>query len=176
MFLTQVQQSVQRLLAAHPFFAGDGDQQPIPVLAGNDKALISKAAQSISKLGLCVIVYPLGGDYDNNSSMTPIFERARFTCRVRENQVMNRGASGTGQPGDYVAEVIGVILKNHKPLAADGETPLGGGGIVLDGLIEGEDMNNITAWDLVWNYSGGVTHEAVRRDFSTDPLPGSLAV
>lgn len=174
MFLTHVQQSVTRLLSAHAYFAGTDGQPVIPVIAGNDKGLLSKASAAMSKVGLCVIVHPLGGDYDDNSTTTPCFRDARFTCRIRENQIINRGASGSGQPAELVGEVIAVILKNHRPTASDGTTFLGGGGIIVKALEMGEDIQpGIDAWDLIWTYSGGVIHEAVRLDFSADPLPGS---
>ena len=175
MFLTEVQQAIARYLNAHAFFKGDGSQPAIPVFAANDRALISKAKQSTGMLGICVIVAPLGGDFADTSARTPMLVPARFTCRVRENQTMNRGASGTGQPADYVAEVIGFLLQHHRPLAADGVTYLGGGGVVLTGISPGEDEPGVTAWDLIWTYDGGVSTDPVRRDFSTSPLPGSTA-
>jgi len=171
MFLTQVQQSVTRYLSEHVFFAGSGEVKGIPVIAANDKALATKAAGAMAKLGLCVIVVPLGGDFDNKSASIPYISPGRFTCRVRENQTVNRGASGTGQPGDYVAEVIALLLQHYRPYAIDGTTALGGGGIVLEGIAPGEDEPGLTAWDLIWSYAGGVSHEPVRLDFGADPLP-----
>lgn len=171
MFLTEVQQAVARYLGSHAFFVGRGGQKPIPVMAANDKSLAAKAAQSMGKMGLCVIVAPLGGDFNNSSSSTPFLSPARFTCRVRENQMVNRSGSGTGQPGDYVAEVCAQLLQHYSPLDPSGDR-LGGGGVVLTGISPGEDEPGITAWDLIWTYDGGITDAAVRRDFTATPLPG----
>lgn len=169
MFLTQVQQAVTRHLSSQPFFSGGDGVLPIPVIAGNDKGLAGKAAAAMGKLGLCIIVVPLGGDFSQQNIDIP-YLTGKFTCRVRENQMVNRGSSGTGQPGDYIAEVAALILHNHQPQTPEGSA-LGGGGIKLEAIASGEDEPGISAWDLIFSYDGGVSHEAVRLDFSTAPLP-----
>lgn len=167
MTLTLVQQSVVRHLSEHPFFSGTAEDgaKGIPVIAGNDKSLASKVETSMARLGLCVIVYPISGDFGNMNILTPYLQPARFNARVRENIVMNRSRSGTGQPADYVAEVCALLLQHHKPLAEDGITELGGGGIVLTGIVADEDEPGINAWNLIFQYSAGVSHEPVRLDF-----------
>jgi len=174
MFITQVQQSVQRFLSDHPFFKGEGNQIPIPVFAANDKNLIRLAQQSMGRIsGICVIVAGLGGDYSSHDGGEPYFDPARFTCRVRENPQTNRGSNtGSGMPADYVAEVCAQVLKNHRPTAIDGTTYLTGSGIICTGISPGEDEPGIIAFDMVFTCDGGVRHDPVRLDFANSPLPG----
>jgi len=167
MFLTHVQQAVTRYLAAAPFFAGSDGVLPITVLAGNDKGLAGKMNAAMGRMGVCVIVVPLGGTFGPKNTSYPCFSPGRFTCRVRENQTVNRAASGTGQPADYIAEQVASALHNYQPATRGGQA-LGGGGIVLEDLAVGEDETGITAWDVIWTYDGGVSHEPVRLDFTGD--------
>lgn len=166
MTMTYIQQAVVRHLSGHPFFTGEHGARPIPVIAGNDKSLKSKAEVSMGKLGICVIVYPLGGDFGAQSAAVPYMNPARFNCRVRENMITNRSTGGTQQPADYVAEVCAQLLQHHVPRRLDGE-PLGGGGIVLRAIAPDAEEPGIDAWNVVWEYSAGMAHEPVRLDFTS---------
>lgn len=174
MFLTEVQQSVARFLAAHPYFAGDGSSRPIPVIAANDKALLAKADKAVLSLGCCVVVQALGGDYSAESGPAPYLSPGRFVCHVYENMIVNRAASGSGQPGELVAEVCAQLLKNHQPLDAAG-SPLTGSGIVCHAITPNGEAGNLVAWDMVFHCDGGHLAEPVRRSFSAPPLPGAVS-
>ncbi|MES2705127.1 MAG: hypothetical protein V4726_00860 [Verrucomicrobiota bacterium] len=166
MTLTQVQQAVVRYLSDDPFFRGTGAEKEIPVIAGNDKSLESRVKTGMGRFGICVIVYPLGGDFGAHSASTPYLSPGRYNCRVRENITLNRGSGGSGQPADYVAEVCALLLQHHKPTAEDGKA-LGGGGIVLKSIAADEDEPGISAWNLVWEYAAGVSHDPVRLNFAS---------
>lgn len=168
MIMTYIQQAVVRYLSAHPFFAGEHGSRPIPVIAGNDKSLKAKAEASMGRLGLCVIVYPLGCDFGAQSASVPYMNPARFNCRVRENMITNRGSGGTQQSADYVAEVCAQLLQHHVPQRPDGQ-PMGGGGIVIRSIAPDAEEPGIDAWNVVWEYSAGMAHEPARLDFGTAP-------
>jgi len=170
MFFTNVQIAVTRYLASCDFFTGTDGLPSIPVIAGNDKGVLGKSKSAMGRLGLCVLVVPLGGDFAEGGGQSAFLNPGRFVCRVRENQIVNRGPGGCGDPGDYVAEVVAYLIKNYVPSTEDG-TALGGGGIVLEGMSPGEDEPGITAWDVIWTFEGGISHTPLRGAYNATDLP-----
>jgi hypothetical protein len=167
MTLTWIQQAIVRRLAAHPFFAGLNGERKIDVIAGNDRSLLAKSDTAMAKLGLCVIVYPISGDFAAHDATIPVMRPAAFNVRVRENVITNRGPSGTGQPADYVAEVCALLLLHHRPLAEGGTALNGiGGGLLPKGIVPDDDEKGINAWNLVVHISAGIPGDPVRLDFA----------
>jgi len=170
MFLSDVQFAVARHINDQPWFR---DQSPpIEAVPANDAVLVQKQAATLQRLGIGVLVYALGGDFEHHSSAILRYKGAQFGARVRENVGRNRSVTGSRQPAEEVAEQVAAALHLFTPMAPDGRV-LTGAGVIVKGIAPGEDEPGINAWDVLFEIAGDLRVSATRRAFSSvgEPLP-----
>jgi len=111
--LTSLQDQVVTRLEGQTFFSG---APSIPVIAENRRDLLTAVQTTLGKLGVCVVVGTPTARQDRPSLHTPPhFSRINLVCQVIENVLLNRAASGTGQPGSLVAEAVAYHLTGWAP-------------------------------------------------------------
>jgi len=111
--LLSLQTDCQARLAAQSFFSA---VPVIPVYIQMQKDIQSKINETLARLGIGIIM--LSARLSNKSpaaGSTPKWDRATLIARVIENVLINRAASGTGQPADLVAEAVAYYLHSWAP-------------------------------------------------------------
>ena len=173
MFLTEVQRAIVRTLEAHEFIAGTGGQRAIPVTASCDKDFLSRMQSAVATLGgLAVAVKTKGGDFRTPELGQLYYEDCEFRVAVLENIPVTRSSTGTGQPADYVAEVIAAIL--HQEVLTDKEdAALSGSCLLCTGIKEQTAFEGLYGFEVVCTLSGGRSLEPERKDFTRAGAPVS---
>jgi len=111
--LLSLQTDCQARLAAQSFFSA---QPAIPVYYQMQKDIQSSINTTLVKLGIGVIILSARLSNKNPAAgMYPKWDRAILVARVYENVIINRAASGTGQPADLVAEAAAYYLHSWAP-------------------------------------------------------------
>lgn len=111
--LLSLQTDCQARLQAQSFFSAT---PAILVYVEMQKDVQSKINESLARIGVGVII--LSAQLLNKSpaaGMYPKWDRASLVARVIENILVNRAASGTGQPADLIAESVAFYLHNWAP-------------------------------------------------------------
>ena len=110
---TTLQNQVVERLAELPFF---GEAPAIPVLAENRRDILSELRANLGKLGVCVVIgTPQARQTTPSKHSPPHFSRITVVCEIFENVILNRAASGSGQPGSLVAEAVAYYLTGWAP-------------------------------------------------------------
>lgn len=173
MFLTEVQRSIVRVLEAHEFIAGAGGQRAIPVTASCEKDFLSRMQSAVATLGgLAVAVKTKGGDFKSPDLTQVYYDEAEFRVVVLENIPVNRSGTGTGQPADYVAEVIAQILHQETLTDAEGAS-LSGSCLLCTGIVEQTAFEGLYGFEVKCTLGGGRTITPERRDFTRGGAPES---
>ena len=111
--MLNMQTDCQARLQAQVFFSA---QPAIPVYIQMQKDIQSKINETLVRLGIGIIM--LSARLSNKSPAAgswPKWDRATLVARVFENVIINRAASGTGQPADLVAEAVAYYLHSWAP-------------------------------------------------------------
>ena len=115
--LTDLQQEAAARLAAQAFFsdAGNASPRPVTVLTEQIGSLPARVAQSLGQLGVvCVLLTPTARTVHPNYPR-PYFDEIQLVARTQENVLLNRSATGTGQPASLVAESAAWFLHGFAP-------------------------------------------------------------
>ncbi len=120
--LTEIQQQAGARLSAQAFFsdAGAGVPSPVPVLTEQIGDLPGRVRQSLGQLGIVCVVLTPTARATNRDRVRPYFDEVKLVVRTQENVVLNRAASGTGQPASLVAEAAAWFLHGFVPTGPGG--------------------------------------------------------
>ncbi len=121
--LRAIQEAVVAQINGHEYFAGEEDsgQRAILALSEAKKDAVGKIGETIAKIGACVIVGIARAPVKSPNLRGPRFEDARLVCACHENVLVNRGASGTGEPCIAIAEAVARLLHLWTPTDGEGE-------------------------------------------------------
>lgn len=150
--LQSLQTDCRARLQAQTFF---GSQPQIPVYIEIQKDVQSQLNGTLARLGVGVIM--LSARLSNRSpapGMYPKWDRAAIVARVIENVIINRAASGTGQPADLIAECVAYYLHSWAPDCT--------GNKLMCDSVELVDDPRVLIYD-VHVFTGGVTQSAPVR-------------
>jgi len=150
--LYTLQMQVVAQLNAQSFFS---TAPAITVLSHRAKDLSNQVQQKLGKLGVCVIVGTPQARQDTPSKHSPPhFSRIGVVCAIYENVIINRASSGSGQPGDLVAEAVAFHLTGWSP-------EILGNALLIEGIepIEDERFNRFE----VTHFTGGAITEPTRQ-------------
>lgn len=117
--LRAIQESVVGKINAHEYFKGGDGQKAILALSEAKKDAVGKIRETIAKIGACVIVGIARAPVKSPNLKGPRFEDARLVCACHENVLVNRGASGTGEPCIAIAEAVARLLHLWTPADED---------------------------------------------------------
>ena len=115
--LTNIQEAVAAQLSRQEFFsdAKSGTPRAVPVLTEQTGDLQARIRQNLGALGIvCVVLTPTAVCTSVNRQR-PYFDEVRIVVRVQENVLLNRAATGTGQPGSLAAEAVAWHLHGFVP-------------------------------------------------------------
>lgn len=121
--LTEIQQQAGARLTAQAFFsdvAAAGVPKPLAVLTEQIGDLQGRVRQSLGQLGIVCVVLTPTARATNRDRVRPYFDEVKLVVRTQENVVLNRAASGTGQPASLVAEAAAWFLHGFVPAGVGG--------------------------------------------------------
>ena len=124
--LTNIQELVAARLGGEKFFSDAAAVAPQPLLVLTEQIgdLAARVRQNLGTLGLvCVVLTPTAASTSPNRQR-PYFEEVRIVVRVQENVLLNRAATGTGQPASLVAEAVAWALHGFAPEGLGGSLRL----------------------------------------------------
>lgn len=150
LYSLQTQASAQ--LSSEEFFSAD---PAITVIEHRAKDILNAVAQTLAKLGVCVIVGAPSARADTPGKYSPPhFSRINLVCAVWENVLVNRADGGSGQPGDLVAEAVAYYLTGWTP-------EILGNALLIEGIepIEDDRYNRFE----VSFFTGGAITEPTRQ-------------
>ena len=150
--LNTLQTQVVARLDAQTFFSA---APAITVLEHRAHDLLNRVQQTLGKLGICVIVGTPQARQDTPSKHSPPhFSRISVVCSIWENVIINRAASGSGQPGDLVAEAVAYYLTGWAPAIL-------GNALLIEGIepIQDDQYNRFE----VTHFTGGAITEPTRQ-------------
>jgi hypothetical protein len=111
--LKSLQTDCQARLQAQSFFSA---AKAIPVYIQMQKDIQSKINETLVRIGVGVIMLSARlGNKSPAAGSYPKWDRAEIVARVIENVTINRGASGTGQSADLIAEAAAYWLHSWAP-------------------------------------------------------------
>lgn len=150
--LTTLQDQIVTRLEAQTFFSA---APAITVLAENRRDLLTVLATNLAKLGICVVVGTPSAKQDTPSKHSPPhFSRISVVTAIFENVMLNRAASGSGQPGSLVAEAVAYYLTGFVPAIL-------GNALLIEGIDPVE--NDRYAVHEVTHFTGGAITEPPRQ-------------
>ncbi len=120
--LTEIQQQAGARLSTQAFFsdAAAGMPKPVAVLTEQIGDLQSRVRQGLGQSGIvCVVLTPTART-TNQDHVRPYFDEVKLVVRTQENVVLNRAATGTGQPASLVAEAAAWFLHGFVPVGVGG--------------------------------------------------------
>ena len=77
--------------------------------------LQARIQQNLGTLGIVSVVLTPTAISTNENRQRPYFDQVNLVVRVQENVLLNRAASGTGQPASLVAEAVAWFLHGFTP-------------------------------------------------------------
>lgn len=152
--LTTLQNEVVAQLAAQTFFK---TAPIITVLAHRNKDLTNQVNQIVAKIGVCVVIgTPVLRANTPGKHSPPHFSRIEVVSSIWENVIVNRGASGSGQPGDLVAEAVAYYLTGFAPASL-------GNALLIEGIEPLTDDPIYNRFEVT-HFTGGAIAAPTREE------------
>ncbi len=120
--LTEIQQQAGARLSTQAFFsdAAAGTPKPVLVLTEQIGDLAGRVRQSLGQPGIVCVVLTPTARATNRDRVRPYFDEVKLVVRTQENVLLNRAATGTGQPASLVAEAAAWFLHGFVPAGPGG--------------------------------------------------------
>jgi|GEM_PF-2312943 len=151
--LSTLQSQAVTRLQAQTFFKST---PVITVLAENRKDIVTEVQKLIGKIGIvCIIGTPRARQDTPQKYSPPHFSRIELVTQIVENVIVNRAASGSGQPGSLVAEAVAYYLTGWAPAIL-------GNALLIESIEPIEDERYVIY--EVTNFTGGAIAAPTREE------------